>query len=65
VATLEKRIDDLERNSAGKVDVVGILIAGRENARLGLPRPPSLPVIGNSPTAKAVRAARLRLGLSA
>lgn len=65
MATTEKRIEDLERVTAGKVDVVGILIAGRERARLGLPHPPGLPVIGNSPTAKAVRAARLRVGLVA
>ncbi len=63
MATTEKRIDDLERSSSGKADVASILVAGRERARLGLPRPPLLPLTGNSPIAKAIRAARSQSGM--
>lgn len=66
--SLKDRIKTLERTSVKPVDVVSILIAGRNAARTGepLPRTPSPPEFehSRSPLARAIFAARRRVGLN-
>lgn len=59
---LNTRLKKLEQKAAPVVDVAAILTEGRRRIAAGEPHPPSKPVHGNSPLAKAIRAARRRVG---
>lgn len=62
--SLLTRIKRLEVKAAPVVDVAAILNAARLRNTLGIPHPPSEPIPGTSPLAKALRAARKRCGIT-
>ena len=62
--SIATRLNDLEQRAIKSVDVAAILIEGRRRCRAGEPLPPSGPILGNSPLAKTLRAARKRCGIN-
>ena len=61
---LNTRLKKLEQKAEPVVDIAALLIEARRRVLAGEPHPAPRPVLGNSPLAKTLRAARMRCGIT-